>query len=56
MVYNQPGYCQCGTEIWIEYLMSANNWQFRFFGPDNEEITRCPKCDVELDESKLDSM
>lgn len=56
MVYSQAGYCLCGTEIWIEYLMSRNQWQFRFFGPDNEEIKHCPACGEALDESKLDSM
>ena len=56
MVYNQPGYCQCGTEIWVEYLMSGNEWRFRFFGPENEEITQCPTCGLTLEEDKLDSM
>jgi hypothetical protein len=29
MVYSYVGYCRCGCEVWIEYLLDGNGWFHR---------------------------
>ena len=55
-IYSKVGYCNCGYEIWIEYLPNANKWIYRFFDMDHNEITECPACGNELNEDDLESM
>ena len=54
-VYNNVGYCQCGCEIWVEYLLSGNQWIYRFSDQNIQEITHCPNCGKELNEDDLGS-
>lgn len=55
-IYSNPGYCQCGHEIWIEYLPSGNHWIYRFFDLNHREIDECPGCGSVLREDDLASM
>ena len=55
-IYSKVGYCKCGDEIWIEFLPSGGQWNFRFFDLDHNEITECPGCGNELNEDDLESM
>ena len=55
-IYSKVGYCNCGYEIWIEYLPSEFKWIYRFFDMDHNEITECPGCGNELIEDDLESM
>jgi len=56
MVYSKPGYCQCGCEIWIEYLWTGKAWIPRFLDQNNEEILQCPSCGKDLDEDDMESI
>lgn len=56
MVYSYVGYCRCGYEVWIEYLFDGKGWFHRFFGPNHNEIFRCPDCGRELVEDDLESL
>ncbi|MBZ4660080.1 MAG: hypothetical protein JG766_2003 [Desulfacinum sp.] len=57
MVYSAVGYCSCGAQIWIEYLVSAEKrWTHRFFDDQHREIRRCPQCGRELSEDHLQSL
>jgi len=55
-INSKVGYCQCGSEIWIEYLPRGNKWTFRFSDLNHQEITECPDCGIELKEDDLESM
>ncbi len=55
VVQSFVGYCQCGNEIWIEYLFDGNEWFQRFFDQELREITRCPVCSTILLEDELAS-
>ncbi len=54
-VYSNVGYCQCGCEIWIEYLQSGNKWACRFSDNHIQEITHCSDCGRKLYEEDLES-
>ena len=56
MVYSQAGYCQCGREIWIEFLFDGTKWAARFMDDEHHEISQCPQCGAELDEDELDGV
>ena len=49
------GYCQCGREIWLEYVHNGREWVCRYFDEDNQEIRRCPACGVRLEDEELES-
>ena len=55
-IYSKVGYCDCGYEIWIEYLPSVDKWIYRFFDMDHNEITECPVCGNKITEDDLKSM
>jgi len=55
-IYSKVGYCKCGDEIWIEFIPSGDQWIFRFFDLNHNEITECPGCGNELIEDDLESM
>jgi hypothetical protein len=55
-IYSNAGYCRCGCEIWIEYLLSSNEWFYRYFDLNHKEITACPNCGKEIKEDDLESM
>lgn len=50
------GYCACGCEILVEYLVAEECWTCRFLDEDFREITHCPQCGVELIDDELESM
>lgn len=56
MVYSNPGYCQCGYEVWIEFLWNGEEWTHRFHDSENQEITDCPACGRLLREDDLESL
>jgi hypothetical protein len=51
--YSKVGYCNCGYEIWIEFLPSGFKWIYRFFDMDHNEITECPACGNKITEEEL---
>ncbi|UCG13125.1 MAG: hypothetical protein JSU72_01120 [Deltaproteobacteria bacterium] len=55
MVYNKLGYCNCGFEVWIEYLWNGKEWTHRFSDLNVQEITQCPDCGEELREDDLEA-
>ena len=55
MVYSKPGYCQCGYEIWVEFLWNGQEWIYRFSDVNLQEITQCPDCEALIREDDLDS-
>ena len=55
-IYSKVGYCQCGDEIWIEFLPRGNKWICRFFDLNHKDITECPNCGKDLKEDNLESM
>ena len=55
-IYSKVGYCNCGYEIWIEFLPSGFKWVYRFFDMDHNEITECSACGNKLNEDDLESM
>jgi len=55
-IYSKVGYCKCGDEIWIEFIPSGDQWIFRFFDLNHNEITKCPSCGKDLKEDDLESM
>ena len=55
-IYSKVGYCNCGYEIWIEFLPSGFKWIYRFFDFDHNEITECPACGNKITEEDLESM
>gem|GEM_PF-908924 len=56
MVYSYVGYCQCGYEVWIEYLRYGTGWFHRFFDSNHQEISKCPDCGKVLNEDDLESL
>ncbi|SMC21276.1 hypothetical protein SAMN02746041_01160 [Desulfacinum hydrothermale DSM 13146] len=57
MVYSTVGYCACGFQVWIEYLVSSDRtWTYRFFDDEHREIDRCPQCGRRLSEDLLESL
>lgn len=55
MVYSSVGYCQCGHEVWIEYLWDGTEWKHRFSDQNHQETETCPSCGRELREDALES-
>lgn len=55
MVDMKPGYCECGCEMWVEYLWNGKEYEFRYTDQDFREITHCPDCGLELNEDDLES-
>ncbi|MFC1829249.1 hypothetical protein ACFL0O_06535 [Thermodesulfobacteriota bacterium] len=55
-IHSSVGYCNCGQEIWIEYLPIGSKWTCRFFDPNHREIQECPECGNDLKEDELESM
>ena len=55
-VYSQASYCQCGKQIWIEYLYGASGWHCRFFDDEHKECVDCPDCGRKLKEEELESV
>ena len=55
MVNIKPGYCECGYEVWIEYLRQGDEWTCRYLDINHQEILCCPDCDKELVEDDLES-
>jgi transcription elongation factor Elf1 len=56
MVYSSVGYCECGYEVWIEYLWNGKEWYQRFFDVNHHEIETCRECGKELKEDDLESL
>jgi ssDNA-binding Zn-finger/Zn-ribbon topoisomerase 1 len=56
MVYGYVGYCQCGYEVWIEYLRDGTGWFLRFFDANHQEIYNCPACGRAMTEDDLESL
>ncbi len=55
MVYSSVGYCECGHEIWIEYLQNGKTWKTRFADDLHAELKHCPRCGRLLEEDALES-
>ncbi|MBW1980836.1 MAG: hypothetical protein JRJ12_06405 [Deltaproteobacteria bacterium] len=53
MINSKLGYCQCGYEVWIEYLWTGKEWMQRFFDLNLQEISLCPDCGREIKEEDL---
>jgi hypothetical protein len=56
MVHSSVGYCPCGHEIVVEYLMSNGRWSCRFSDQEHPELSRCPACSREIKEEELEGV
>jgi hypothetical protein len=54
-IYSAKGYCNCGYEIWIEFIPTGFQWIYKYFDMEYNGLTECPACGNKINEEDLES-